>query len=166
MRISVWHFVLFAIILAQGCGYHLRGHSPKVDRSPVAYSVHVNAGAGPLADSLKAQLVTAGVVISDDLQGADYSLTVYDEELQRQIASVSPATGKVEEYLLVFTCRISIGKTGGEDLVTGQLIRASGDYAFDEDAALGKFAEEETIVGELQEQAAAQIVRRLGALAK
>ena len=166
MRIPVWSVVLFAIILAQGCGYHLRGQSPRVDQPRGDYSVYISSADSLLADSLRSQLATAGVTIRDGRKDADYTLTLYGEEFVRQVASVSPATGKVEEYLVVFTCRISISNAHGEDLVSGQSIRVSGDYAFDEDAALGKFAEEETIKEELITQAAAQIARRLGTLAK
>ena len=98
--------------------------------------------------------------------GSDYVLSIHAEEFARQVLSVSPATGKVEEYQVILTGRISISKTGAEELVTDQSISVSGDYAFDEDAALGKFAEEETIREELVEQAAARIIRRLNTLTK
>ncbi|MCY4154000.1 MAG: LPS assembly lipoprotein LptE [Gammaproteobacteria bacterium] len=172
MRVPVWYVVLLAIILAQGCGYHLRGQSldrgadKGGDRTPVAYRVHIIGAAGPLADALRARLVTAGATLSAGRKDADYTLTLHGEEFLRQVASVSPATGKVEEYLIVFNTRISISNADGEALVTLQPIRVSGDYAFDEDAALGKFAEEEIIKEELLEQAAARITERLNTLAQ
>ena len=166
MRKPVWSVVLFVLILAQGCGYHLRGHSPGVGRAASAYSVFIKAEAGPIADALKARLQIAGVDISERRKDADFALSLYGTAFERQVASVSPDTGKVEEYLVVFTTRISISKADGEDLVTGRLIRVSGDYAFDEDAALGKFAEEEIIREELIEQAATQIAGRLNTLAE
>ena len=164
MKISALHVVVLAAILVQGCGYHLRGQSPQV-RTEGGYSVHISAAPGPLADAVKSQLAISGVTVADAMTGADYVLTLSGGTFERQVVSVSPATGKVEEYLIVFTARISISEAGGEDLVTGQDIRVSGDYAFDEDAALGKFSEEETIREELLEQAAAQIMRRLNTLA-
>lgn len=165
MRISAWHVVLFVIILTQGCGYHLRGQSPQV-KARSGYAIHISAAASRLADAVRAQLAGSDVTVEDGREGTDYTLTLHGEEFERQVLSVSPETGKVEEYQVVFTGRISISKAGGEDLVTNQVIRASGDYAFDEDAALGKFAEEETIREELINQAAAQIIRRLNTLTK
>jgi len=100
MRVPVWYVVLLAIILAQGCGYHLRGQSldrgadKGGDRTPVAYRVHVIGAAGPLADALRARLVTAGATLSAGRKDADYTLTLHGEEFVRQVASVSPATGK------------------------------------------------------------------------
>ena len=163
MKTSTLLVALCLVALLHGCGYHLRGQSPAatVERG---YSVHISA-AGELAELVKSQLAVSGVRVTDGIKGADYVLTVSGGEFERRVASVSPETGKVEEYLIIFTVRISLSEASGEDLILGQVIRASGDYAFDEDAALGKFAEEETIREELAEQAAAQIVRRLNALA-
>ena len=164
MRILALHIVLLAAVLVQGCGYHLRGQSPQV-RAEGGYSIHISAADGALADAVESQLAISGVRVMDGIKGADYVLVMSGGAFERQVASVSPATGKVEEYLIVFTARISISEAGGEDLVMGQEIRVSGDYAFDEDAALGKFSEEETIREELVEQAAAQIIGRLNTLA-
>ena len=164
MKTPAVHVVVLAVILVQGCGYHLRGQSPQV-KAEGGYSIHVSAAAGPLADAVKSQLAISGVRVTDGIKGADYVLTMSGGAFERQVASVSPETGKVEEYLIIFTARISISEAGGEGLVTGQDIRVSGDYAFDEDAALGKFSEEETIREELIEQAAARIIRRLDTLA-
>ena len=164
MRIPVFHAVLFITILAQGCGYHLRGQSPQA-KADSGYHIHVLAAAtSDLGAAVKSQLSDSGVIVMDSMEGADYSLTLNGEEFVRQVLSVSPETGKVEEYQVVFSSRISISKAGGELLVMDQLIRVRGDYAFDEDAALGKFAEEETIKEELIEQAATQIIRRLNTL--
>ena len=164
MRIPLLHVVLFVTILAQGCGYHLRGQSPQ-DKADSEYNIHVVAAAtSELGAAVKSQLAVSGVVIRDSMEGADYALTLTGEEFVRQVVSVSPETGKVEEFQVIFSSRISISKADGELLVTNQTIRVSGDYAFDEDAALGKFAEEETIKEELIGQAAAQIIRRLNTL--
>ena len=166
MRISSWYAVLTVMILVQGCGYHLRGQAPQA-RAKGGYSIYISAsGASQLAAAVEEQMAVSGVSITDSRDGSDYVLSIHAEEFARQVLSVSPATGKVEEYQVILTGRISISKTGGEELVTNQAIRVSGDYAFDEDAALGKFAEEETIKEELVEQAAARIIQRLNTLTK
>lgn len=164
MRNPALLVVLAAVFLTQGCGYHLRGQTPAAG-APSGYSVHVSTAPGPLADAVKSQLALSGLEITGGITKADYVLAISGEEFTRQVASVSPETGKVEEYRVVLTARISITRAGGEDLVTGQAVEANGDYAFDEDAALGKFAEEETIRRELVGQVATQIVNRLNILA-
>ena len=154
------------MILVQGCGYHLRGQAPQT-RAKGGYGIYIAASAASqVAAAVAAQLAVSGVTITDSREGSDYVLSIHGEEFVRQVVSVSPATGKVEEYQVILTGRISISESGGEQLVTNQAIRVSGDYAFDEDAALGKFAEEETIKEELVEQAAARIIRRLNTLAE
>ena len=164
MRISPWHVVLFVLILVQGCGYHLRGQAPQV-RSKGGYDIYIAAsGASQVAAAVRAQLAVAGANITDGRAGSEYALRIHAEVFERQVLSVSPATGKVEEYQVILTTRISISGSDGEELVTNQSIRVRGDYAFDEDAALGKFAEEETIKEELVEQAAARIIQRLNTL--
>lgn len=152
------------MILVQGCGYHLRGQAPQA-KAKGGFSVYISASAASrLAAAVEELLAVSGINIADSRAGADYALSIHAEEFERQVLSVSPATGKVEEYQVILTGRISISKTGGAELVSGQVIRVSGDYAFDEDAALGKFAEEETIREELVEQSAARIIQRLNAL--
>ena len=176
MRSPAWFVVLLVMILTQGCGYHLRGQRPPVKAAAgeniqstttaaSLESIHITAAAASqLGAAVTTQLTDSGVTITDTREGADYALSLHSEEFARQVLSVSPETGKVEEYQVIFSCHISIRKAG--ELVADQVIRVSGDYAFDEDAALGKFAEEETIREELIEQAAAQIIRRLNTLTK
>lgn len=166
MKISALHVLLLVMILAQGCGFHLRGQSPGV-QADRGYSIHIRAAAtSQLAAAVKSQLAGSNVNIRDNMEGADYALTLHDEEFDRQVLSVSAETGKVEEYQVVFTSHISVSKVGGEQLVDAQIIRVTGDYTFDEEAALGKFAEEEAIKEELIGQAATQIIRRLNALTR
>ena len=160
----MWHTVLFIMILVQGCGYHLRGQAPQV-KAKGGYNVYVSASAaGQLAAAVEELLAVSGINVTDSRAGADFALSIHAEEFVRQVLSVSPATGKVEEYQVNLSVRISISKTGGEELVSDQVIKVSGDYAFDEDAALGKFAEEETIKEELVLQSAARIIQRLNTL--
>ena len=77
------------------------------------------------------------------MEGADYALSLSGENFKQTALSVSPTTGKVEEYQIVFTLRVSISRADGELLVDNQALRVFRDYTFDEEAALGKFIEEE-----------------------
>ena len=166
MKTLAAHVFFLVMLLAQGCGFHLRGQEPGV-RADRAYSVYIRAaGASLLADAVKSQLAISNANIRDGIEGVDYVLTLSAEEFSREVLSVSAETGKVEEYQVVFRSLISIGKVDGEQLADAQVIRVTGDYTFDEEAVLGKFAEEEAIKEELVRQAAEQIIRRLNALAK
>ena len=71
----------------------------------------------------------------------------------------------MEEYQIVFTLRVSISRADGELLVDNQALRVFRDYTFDEEAALGKFIEEEGLRTELIKQVVDQIIRQLSTVA-
>ena len=99
------------------------------------------------------------------MEGADYALSLSGENFKQTALSVSPTTGKVEEYQIVFTLRVSISRADGELLVDNQALRVFRDYTFDEEAALGKFIEEEGLRTELIKQVVDQIIRQLSTVA-
>lgn len=159
--------MLLVAALAQGCGFHLRGHGPAArPEQAQSFSVYLRvADESPLAAELRSQLAIAKVKIRDSMEGADYALSLYGENFKQTTLSVSPTTGKVEEYQIVFTLRVSISRADGELLVDNQALSISRDYTFDEEAALGKFVEEEGLREELIKQVAAQIIRQLSTVA-
>lgn len=165
--VSALLLMLLATALAQGCGFHLRGHAPTARAEQAqSFSVYLRvADASPLAAELRSQLAVAKVKIRDSMEGADYALSVYGENFKQTALSVSPTTGKVEEYQIVFTLRVSISRADGELLVDNQTLRVFRDYTFDEEAALGKFVEEEGLREELLKQVVAQIIRQLSTVA-
>ena len=161
--VSALSLVLLAAALAQGCGFHLRGHAPAARAEQAQpFSVYLSvADASPLAPELRSQLAIARIKIRDSMEGADYALSVSGENFKQTTLSVSPTTGKVEEYQIIFTLRVSISRADGEFLVDNQTLSVFRDYTFDEEAALGKFIEEEGLREELLKQVAAQIIRQL-----
>ena len=68
-----------------------------------------NSNAADLATEVRSQLLLSGVEISAD---ADYSLRLVNEHYNRTVLTVSPVTGKVEEYTMTLTVALSIGKKG------------------------------------------------------
>ena len=119
-----------------------------------------NSNAADLATEVRSQLLLSGVEISAD---ADYSLRLVNEHYNRTVLTVSPVTGKVEEYTMTLTVALSIGKKGQEEILANDVITLSRDYLFDEDALLGKASEENVIRANLRQQAATAIIRRLNA---
>lgn len=150
---------VFIFITLSACGFQMRG----TDSLTVANFNRLNlrsVSADTLTREVRAQLQLAGVAESS---GADYTLTIANENYKRSILSVSPKTGKAEEFQLTLSARISISKTGQKDLVSNEAITASRDYLFDEDALLGKASEERQLRANLRRQLAAAIIRRLEA---
>ncbi len=165
--VSALALMLLAAALAQGCGFHLRGHAPAArPEQSQSFSVYLRvAETSPLAAELRSQLAIARVKIRDSMEGADYALSLSGENFKQTALSVSPTTGKVEEYQIVFTLRVSISRADGELLVDNQALRVFRDYTFDEEAALGKFIEEEGLRTELIKQVVDQIIRQLSTVA-
>ena len=151
-------FTLILIALTS-CGFQLRG-----TQSPTAARITElnlrSISADDLAREIKAQLQLAGVTTAAD---ADYTLTLANENYKRAILSVSPRTGKAEEFQLTLGARMTISKKGAGDLVSNEPVSASRDYLFDEDALLGKASEEKQLKENLRRQIAASIILRLNA---
>lgn len=154
-------FILLLIGLS-ACGFQMRGTQSITAANISRLNLHSVSAAG-LSREVKSQLQLAGVAISPT---ADYTLALENETYQRSVLSVSPNTGKVEEYQLALTVRMSLSKTGVEDLLSYELIRISRDYLYDEDALLGKTTEENKLKQDLRRQAATRIIRRLNATTK
>lgn len=155
---SICIFILF-LTFVNGCGFQMRG----TRSSAVANLDRLNlrsVAAAELTREVRSQLQLAGVAVSSE---ADYTLTLANETYRRSILSVSPKTGKAEEFQLILSARMSVSKKGTQDLISNEAVTASRDYLFDEDALLGKASEEKVLKENLRRQAAASIIRRLNA---
>lgn len=156
-------FVLTLILIAlTACGFQLRGaHSPT---APGITRLNLRSiAADDLAREVKSQLQTAGVTIAAD---ADYTLTLAHENYKRSVLSVSPRTGKAEEFQLTLSARMTIARKGAQDLVSNEPVSASRNYLYDEDVLLGKTSEKNVLKENLRRQVATSIILRLNATIK
>lgn len=157
------HFLLICLLLlTTACGFHLRGS--QVTDFDIA-NIYINPSSAPkLAKEVKSQLAGAGVTLASSSQGASYVVTLKEEGFQKEVLSVSAATGKVEEYQIVFNAKMDAAHSDGSRIAKNDRVRTSRDFTFDEDAVLGKFSEEAVIQDDLVRSAANQVLRRLKAL--
>lgn len=151
--------ILALIVALQGCGFQLRG-SQSINAAHIASLNLRTTTAADLTREVKTQLQLAGVAIAGD---AGFTLSIDNERYDRAVLSVSPRTGKAEEFLLTLSARMSLVKADGTSLIQNESISASHDYLFDEDALLGKAAEEDVLKSNLRQQAATAIIRRVRA---
>ena len=158
---AVFGVVVLALAL-QSCGFQMRGSQSLTTADISSLDLH-SATASDLAREVRTQLQLAGVAVRT---GADYTLLLANENYNRAVLSVSPRTGKAEEFQLTLTARMSLAKADGSDLISNELIRVSHDYLFDEDALLGKASEENVLKENLRRRAAADIIRRVHAKTK
>ena len=155
-RVAVYTFIFISLT---ACGFQMRG----TQSLTVAKITHLNlrsVSADALTREVRTQLQMDGVTVSS---AADYTLTLANETYKRSILSISPKTGKAEEFQLMLSARVSISKKSMKDLVSNDAITASRDYLFDEDALLGKASEERVLKENLRRQLAAAVIRRLNA---
>ena len=133
--------ILALFLTVQGCGFQMRG-SQSLSTAHISSLSLRSTTAEDLAREVKSQLQLAGVAVNT---GADYTLSLENENYDRAVLSVSPRTGKAEEFQLTLTARISLARADGSDLISHELISVSHDYLFDEDALLGKASEENVL---------------------
>lgn len=156
--------IAVSLLLLTACGFHLRGYQQpaRIHVTSVYLQTEDN---GEVAQSVQAQLKAGNSRLVDSAEAAEYVLRLGRQKLQRRVLSVSPSTGKAEEYQLTVSITLSITGSAGQSLVSGQVIKASRDYTFDEDAVLGKSSEEDVLRDELSDQVAGQVLNRLEAAA-
>lgn len=155
--------VLISLLLTAACGFHLRGSVPGAE-GPAAVVIN-STGAPTVGDAVKTMLESGGTDTNPESQTA-YRLLLSDQAIERSVLSVSPVTGKVEEYQLTLTVNMAITDSEGKDVLTLQPIRIARDFAFRDEAVLGSVAEQRVLEQEMITQAASQIIRRLNALTR
>lgn len=157
-------FLISILLCLQACGFQLRGSNLEALQNS---SVFVNSkGAPQLANQVIIQLQNADISPVGTTNDAEYIIDLSDEFFDRKVLSVSPQTGKVEEYELSYSAKMTIRKSNGEVLVNAEPITAERDYTFDEGSVLGTFTQEGVLQTDIAKQAAAAVLRRLQAVTR
>lgn len=155
--------LLTTSLLIASCGFHLRGSDPGAS-TRLASIVIADAGATGLVNEVRILLESGGTAVLTQSAAPAYVLQLSEQTLTRNVLSVSAATGKVEEYQLTLSARLTIMDPEQNLLITGQPVQITRSFAFDDAAVLGSVQEQRLIEQEMTRQAAAQIVRRLNAV--
>ncbi len=152
---------LFVALVLSGalasCGFHLRGEAHYAFET-----LYLNSPpAQPLTTDLRRSLESAGsaklVPLADQAQAI---LDIVSVENNKQILSLS-AGGKVAEFMLSKRILFRVRDSAGNDwLPTAELV-VRRTYTYNDAEALAKEAQEQRLWREMQDDAVAQIVRRL-----
>lgn len=156
--------VLILLISVAACGFQLRGSSLDVLQRSNVYVQ--SSGADEISSEVKRQLRYAGVNLINKSGDADYVIELSNERFDRNIISVSPDTGKVQEYELAYQSSLSVTDKEGKKLVKNETISAARDYVFDDAAILGNFSQENVLRNDIARTAASTVLRRLEAVTK
>lgn len=149
--------LLPVVLLVSACGFHLKGYSAYDVLPQTEWSVQGRELQQPLEEALRR---ASGKPVDANQSGA--VLRVLSVETRKDIYTITRAA-KLNEYLL--SMRVSAqayrnGQAWGAPMQVD--IRRTLPYA--DGMALGKQEEEQTIWREIQQDAADQLVRRLGFL--
>ena len=121
----------------------------------------MDSNASDIGENVRSQLSLSGTQITDTSEAAEYALRLYAYNVNQSVLSVSAITGKVEEFQLSMSVRMTLSDSGNNELLSNQLIRVTRDYAFDERTVLGSETERAQLIDEMSRQTASQIIRRL-----
>lgn len=154
--------LLLASLIVSGCGFHMRG----ADSVGIpAERVYLDtSGSGNTGREVEQQLKLTDVKLTESAEDADYILRVNNENFRREVLSVSPRTGKVEEYELILSVAVSVATGDGQTLLDGERVSSSRDYVFDEDAVVAAGDEQQLIRDELTQLIAGQALLRARAV--
>ena len=152
---------LISVVLSGCSGWQLRGVS---EGEVLSFSAHVSfSRAEKVGRAMPRALRSRGGVLLNASQGADYSVTILNEQFKRKVISVDPTNGYVREVELSLTCEITVRGKDGELIVPRQTLRFSRDYYFDELSAEFTADNRQVLENDLANNAAESIVLRLDA---
>ncbi len=153
---------VFLLIGLSACGFQLRGTNLQALQNASIFVQSSNANV--LASEVKRQLLDADITPVSSASDADYIVNLSNESFNRKVLSVSPTTGKVEEYEVTYTAMLNITGPDKSSTTGAKPVSASRDYTFDEGSVLGKIKEESVLKKDIAKQVAATVLRRLRAV--
>lgn len=159
--------VLFVGLLLTACGFHLRGQGGSTMLPAELSTLRVfRANSGEhdaLVLTVREALKQSGatVVATGDVP----IVTLLEEAVESEVASVKTSTAKASEYRLRYTLTFRVD---GSRSQPEQSIRLQREFSVDPAHILAKEQEEQELVRSMQQEAAQQLVRRLarGAVAR
>lgn len=152
----------FLLMGLSACGFQLRGTNLQALQDASIYVQ--SSAANVLALQVKQQLIDAGAEPVTNASDADYIVNLSNESFKTKVLSVSPNTGKVEEYEVTYTALLKITRRNDKETATAEPVSASRDYTFDEGSVLGTFRQESVLKADIAKQVAATVLRRLRAV--
>ena len=148
--------IVFSLSLA-GCGFHLRGEATFAFQT-----VYVNAAGAPTvgAGLRRALAATGNARVVDDPKNAQVIIDFPFVADDKEVLSIS-GSGAVREYLLIKRVQFRVHDVDGNDWLPQAEIALRRTYTFSESEVLARNTQEQRLLKEMEQDAVAQLVRRL-----
>ena len=159
-RRTLWSLAAVAVGL-QACGFRLR------QPSDLPYSRIALAGFAKrshMAEAMRRNLPPSTRVV-DNARDAEVVVQALDDRFTKTVEA-STAAGQVREFRLRATLRFRITQPDGKLLSEDAELEQMRDLSYSEASALGKEEEEATLVREMHNDIAEQLLQRLAAVGR
>jgi LPS-assembly lipoprotein len=157
-RHLVW---LTLLLVLNGCGFHLKGYQQAA--SPVLDGGYVERGGerDTLAGVLQRNLQISGVKLATDADSGKYRVRIERDEIRSRVLAVD-GSGKAldSEYRLIASFRLIVKDEEAAEAQSLELVR---QLSYSGDDELGRRSEAALLIGDMRNDMANQIIRRLEA---
>jgi LPS-assembly lipoprotein len=156
-RARVWLPLLLAVLLLDGCGFHLRG---AVSLPLGMEKVYVKAEKPntELLRELKKRLRFSGASIVGP-EEATSVLEVFREEADRNILTLEYTTGQISEFQLEYQVEFEVRTRGGKTLVSRKVVSATRNYTYNRNNVLSMSSEERSLLESMREEVVDDMMR-------
>ncbi len=161
-----WSGMGLLALLSAGCGFQLRGQAqlpPELRVTYVQSQQAVGVPPGILSRRLQSLLASNGVTVTRDPAQATATITILNENSGRRTMAADRFDIK-REYWVAYSAAYQVTLANGKTLIPLEGLNANRALLFDENRVLGFEAAQESLVDNMADELAWQIIRRLQAV--
>ncbi len=152
-------FVILSVLFLTACGYHLRG---AMDLPSEMKTIYLEGASAPLVEQFRKAIGSSSVQLVNSRAAAGTIITVSNEDTLKNASSLG-ASGRANQYNLVYRLNYEITDANDVQIVKSQPIEIRRDYFNDQQLILGKDNEEIVIRNEMYQQAVRTMINQVRA---
>ena len=149
--------VILTVLFLTACGYHLRG---AIDLPSEMKTVYLEGASAPLVEQFKKALGSSTVQLVNSRAAAGTIILVSNEDTLKNASSLG-ASGRANQYNLVYRLNYEITDANNAQIVKSQPIEIRREYFNDQQLILGKDNEEIVIRNEMYQQAVRTMINQV-----
>lgn len=149
--------VLLFTLLLSACGYHLRG---AVDLPEDLRSVYISGASTALHNQFRIALESSSVQLVPSQAAAATVITISNEDILKRDVSLG-AGGRANQFSLEYRLNYEVTDAKGNVLLNSQSVQVRREYFNNQIDVLAKDNEEQTIRGEMYQQAVRSMLNQV-----